>query len=247
MPLDFSLLGNGIQFDNVLKAYDSGRADRKERETTNALAMYATDPEGGIAAIRKVNPTLAIELQDDYAKRTEKAQTKAVFQEADPVKRQAAAVATGSPEVISAVASMDATQRAHAKELTDAAGGALVAMRTKFPPEKRREIWSQLPAEQRAILVGPEHADDFDPSDENIDAKITELQGFHGALEQANKDREFKANQDKANKPIVVPPGARVFDPRAGKEIYAAPNRPFAPRTGRSSAAPNLPPGFVLD
>lgn len=247
MPLDFSLLGQGPQFGNVLQAYDQGRQQRKANDTQSALALYATDPEAGISAIRRVDPVLSMKLQDDYTSRKTAAERKAVFQETDPVKRQAAAQATGDPDTITAstqmneaAAKMDDRQRAHAKELTNTLGGFLYTLR-HMPMEQRQAAWQQAKPHLLELNMPAEKVNTADLSDGWLDSELGQAQTFDQALKRADQETDNRRLDDAAAERVMHDREMeRLGGINAGANVTRA-NRPPA------SGGAKLPPGFILD
>lgn len=197
MALDFSLLGQGPQFGNVLAAYDAGRERRREADRTNALALYATNPEQGIKAVTKIDPILGMKLQDDLAERQAVTQRKQVFAETDPAKRTAMAQQTGDPAVIEAVGKLDTQQRALAKEKTDALGAFAYGLRQK-PYEQRKAILQQAVPALQGIGITPAEIAAVDPTDDYLDSQIFRAQGLAQMIEQTDKERRFQL--DKSDK-----------------------------------------------
>lgn len=190
--VDFSLLGQGPQFKDVLSAFQSGQMARKESDTKNALALYATDPEGGISALNKVDPVLGFKLRDDYTERKAAADRKAVFAEADPTKRASAAQATGDPDTIKAVMSMDAATRAQKKEATDAVGGFVFGLLKSVPYEQRKAAIAQNMQGLQQAGFTPEQLQSYDPTDDNLHATLSQVQTLDQALSAADKEADNK-------------------------------------------------------
>jgi len=196
--MDFSLLGQGPQFQSVLAAFETGRAARKERDVTNALAMYASgDHEGGINALAPYDPVTAMKLRDDQAARQLTEQKRAVFREADPAKRMNAARETGDEEIITAVMAMGEADRAAAKEKTEAIGKTFFRLRTMPLQERGAELQRLAPS---LIGLGMPREDVgrliMEPSDAAIDEQIFSAQDMDKLIDQANKDRTFKAERE---------------------------------------------------
>lgn len=188
--VDFSLLGQGPQFKDVLSAFQSGQMARKETDTKNALALYATDPEGGISALNKVDPILGFKLRDDYTERKAAADRKAVFSETDPTKRTQAAQATGDPDTIKAVMTLDATQRAQKKEATDAVGGFVFGLLKNVPYEQRKAAIQQNMQGLQEAGFTPEQLQSYDPTDANLQATLAQVQTLDQALSMVDKEAD---------------------------------------------------------
>lgn len=203
MPLDFSLLGQGPQFQNVLASYDAGAAAKKESDTKNALALYQTNPEKGINALNQVDPVMGMKLRDDLDARKAAAAKQAVFQEADPVKRSAAAQATGDPNVIDTVMKLDDTQRKQLHDVSDAVGGiafgALQQAPTDSPEDlaKRKDFITQAAPHLVAAGVPQDKVNEIlaNPTVAAFHAAMSSALTTQQAIEQANKDRDFTAGQ----------------------------------------------------
>jgi hypothetical protein len=194
MALDFSLLGQGPQFQNILASYQAGAEQQKATQTKNALAMYQSDPEGAINALNKVDPVMALKLRDDQRSQALVSQKKAVFQETDPTKRQALATQTGDPDVITTVSKLDAAQLAQTKAANEALGSVAYGLRTKVPYEQRKAQIAQIALQLAATGMKPEEIASFDPTDQNLDTVIAKAQSLHDQVEAAEKQREFDVN-----------------------------------------------------
>lgn len=202
MALDFSLLGNGPQFGNVLAAFQQGQTAGKARATENALATYATNPEEGIMALRKVDPVLSMKLEDDYARRKTAADTKDVFRQTDPNKRRDAATATGDPEIIQAVMKMGEAERADAKAKAEAFGKTFFKLTTIPPAERAAQAEQIIPALKAAGMPDEEieAAKQSGWSDAYLGAQIGQARDLDDMINQANKDREFEAGRKDADR-----------------------------------------------
>lgn len=233
MP-DFSLLGQGPQFKDILSAYQSGQSARKESDTKNALALYATDPEGGISALNKVDPVLGFKLRDDYTDRKAAADRKAVFSEADPTKRQAAAQATGDSDTIKAVASMDAGTRAQKKEATDAVGGFVFGLLKSVPYEQRKAAIQQNAQGLQQAGFTPEQLQSYDPTDDNLHATLAQVQTLDQALSAADKEAD---NMRADSAAVEVGRHNRAMEANQGVTAQASMIRAKKPAAGSSKRA----------
>lgn len=198
MALDFSLLGQGPQFQNVLAAFQGGQQARKETDTRNALAMYDKDPEGAISALGRVDPLSAMKLRDDLTARKTAAAKKAVFQTEDPTARRTAAMGTGDPQIIEAVMKLDDTQRAAAKESAEAVGSVAYGLRTAVPYEQRKARIAEIAPALEASGWAPEKIAAFDPTDQNLDMVISQAQSVDKLI--AQKQAEDKAKAEAADR-----------------------------------------------
>lgn len=191
MALDFNLLGQGPQFQNILASFNQGKNARAETETQNALALYGTDPDRAVNALMRYNPKLGIQLGEKRTADQEKAARKAVFQISDPKARDLAAQGTGDPEVLKAVSQMRGEERATLKELTQTLGGFWFGLRQK-PEAERAAIFEKAKPYLQSVGAD-EQTLSMAPTDAALDAEILEAQTYDKALEQFNKDRDFQA------------------------------------------------------
>lgn len=203
MPLDFSLLGQGPQFQNVLASYDAGALAKKETDTKNALALWPTDKQGAVNALAKIDPVKAIDLQAQVTKLNDQAATKAVFKETDPTKRTAAAQATGDPAVIETVMKLDDSQRAQlhgiAEEVGRAAFGALQQGATDSPEDLAKRKSFVTAQAQGLVEKGVPQAkiDEIlaNPTVAALHGALASAATYQQTIEQANRDRDFTAGQ----------------------------------------------------
>lgn len=229
--VDFSLLGQGPQFRDVLSAFQSGQMARKESDTKNALALYATDPEGGISALNKVDPILGFKLRDDFTARREAADRKAVFAEADPTKRASAAQATGDPDTIKAVMSLDAATRAQKKEATDAVGGFVFGLLKGVPYDQRKAAIAQNAQGLQEAGFTPEQLQSYDPTDDNLKATLAQVQTLDQALKYADQQTD---NERAAAQAAEVARHNRAMEANQGVTAQASMIRAKKPAAGRS-------------
>lgn len=243
MALDFSLLGQGPQFGNILASYDQGREARKEHDVKGALALYDTDPEQGLSAMMKVDPVTGMKLREDYTAKRTAAAKQSVFQEADPEKRLAAATETGDPATIEAVMKLDKGVREQKKEATDALGGFAFGLRTKVPYDQRKALIQQNIAGLQAAGFTPEQIASFDPTDANLDGVVSQMQtldqAFKFADQQADNERAKAEADERARHNLemegVAGRNAASSAARAGAAVTNA-NRP-RPNSGGALAA----------
>lgn len=235
MPMDYSLIGQGPQFQDILSSFQAGKTARKEADTRNALALYATDPEAGISAVNKVDPVLGFKLRDDYTARKTASERKAVFAETDPMKRTQAAQATGDPETIKAVMSLDEATRAKKKEATDAVGGFVFGLLKGVPYEQRKAaIMQNMPGLEEAGFT-PEQLENYDPTDDNLRATLAQMQ----TLDQAFKYADQEADNKRADVQLEEAK-RRNLELEAIARTNAGANVTRANKAGRSSSS--LPP-----
>lgn len=240
MALDWSLLGEQPQFQNVLAAYQTGRQARKEKDTENALALYTQDPEAGIAAATRTDPKLALQLRADYTTTRKEADTRKVFQTADPQARMSAATETGDPQIIQQVMALDTAQRARAKETTEALGGFAFGLR-KLPYDQRKAAIQQaLPAFQ-GLGLPTDKLVTVDPTDAYLDAQIGEAQTLAQMIAHADA-------QAAADKPVTVGAEETLVDPKTGKTIFAGPGKPHYEKLGPGDVLvdPSQPGGAAV-
>lgn len=124
MALDFSLLGQGPQFGNILASYKAGQEARKEEDVKGALALYDANPEQGLQAMMKVDPVTGMKLRDDFNAKKVAATRQGVIQKfaTDPRAAQSDAMASGDAEAVKVWETLDKGQRERAQETADAVG-----------------------------------------------------------------------------------------------------------------------------
>lgn len=242
MALDFSLLGQGPQFQNVLASYQAGAEQRKATDTKNALSQYQTDPEAAIGALNKVDPVLALKLRADQRTQQADAAKKAVFQQTDPIARASAAAATGNPEIIQAVTGMDKETREQHKVATDAVGGFAFGLRGKVQDIAQRKAMI-LQNKDGLVAAGmkPEEVDNFEPTDANLDGLVARMQtldqAFKYADQKTDNDRQAATAAETARHNLAM---EGVAGQNANSNTIRA-NKPPAAKSGAASATANAP------
>lgn len=253
MALNFGLLGQGPQFENVLAAFQQGRERRRETDVRSALSGYDRDPEGSISALTRADPALGMKLRDRYTAERSESQRKAVFQESDPAARQAAATETGDPEIIMAVSKLDDRAKAELAEKNDTVAQTYFAL-SQMPPEHRATAYQQVKPALDALGV-PE----FDPLDDGVlKMKLGQALTIDQALALKKADEPdmprapsgFEFADDGTLRPIKGGPGDPEYIGRtSGVRREAVTARPMPRAAGGGGAArPNKsapPPGFT--
>lgn len=253
MALNFGLLGQGPQFENVLAAFQQGREQRKETDVRNALAGYDRDPEGSISALTRADPALGMKMRDRYTAEQAAARRKAVFQEADPAARQAAATETGDPEIIMAVSKLDDRAKAELAEKNETVAKTYFAL-SQLPPDQRAAAYQQVQPALAALGVP-----DFDPLDDGVlKMKLGQALTIDQALALKKADEAeaprapsgFEFADDGTLRPIRGGPGDPEYIGRtSGVRREAVTARPM-PRAAGGGGAPKPnksapPPGFT--
>ncbi len=257
MALNFGLLGQGPQFENVLAAFQQGREQRKETDVRNALAGYDRDPEGSISALTRADPVMGMKMRDRYTAEQAAARRKAVFQEADPEKQMAMARDTGDPEVLKVtqwiVDKADAKQVADLEKKTDISARMYFALQTA-PPERVADLYAELRPTFEELGVP-----DFDPTDKAlIDSRLAQATTIDQALalkkaaepEAPRAPSGFEFADDGTLRPIKGGPGDPEYIGRtSGVRREAVTARPM-PRAAGGGGAPKPnksapPPGFT--
>lgn len=256
MALDFSLLGQGPQFGNVLASYDAGREARKEQDVKGALALYDTNPEQGVAAMMKVDPVNGTKLRSDLAARQKQSAIKEVVQTFDSgsAASRDKAIATGDPDAVAAWSALDKPAREAAQEKAKAIGTAAFGILRSAPgatPEdtaKRAALVKQvaplwiangIPQEQVDGLIAnpaPEALEQFIlGSDAVLKMRIDDENQQRDDARAAAQNEEMAGYRDLMAKAAGVRAGAAVTNanrPRAtnsGQPRQAAPVRTYTP------------------
>lgn len=240
--VDFSLLGQGPQFKDVLSAFQSGQMARKESDTKNALALYATDPEGGISALNKVDPILGFKLRDDHAERMATKNRTAVISsfDKDPQGARQIAVQSGDPEAIKIWSSMNDEQKkqteAVANEIGNTAYGILRAAPGDAPDavQKRAAMLSQIKPDLIAIGIPAEKIDAV-ISNPTTDALNAVIAGSHQTMQLRSLDEDKRADNERAaGQAAEVARHNRAMEANQGVTAQASMIRAKKPAAGRS-------------
>jgi len=250
MALDFSLLGQGPQFGNILASYDQGREARKEHDVKGALALYDTDPEAGIGAAMKADPTIGIKLRTDFAARQKQLALKDVVQtfDSDPAASREKAMATGDPEAVAAWSALDKPARETAHEKAKAIGTAALGILRSAPgatPEdtaKRAALVKQvaplwiangIPQDQVDSLIAnpaPEALEQFIlGSDAVLKMRIDDENQRRDDERAAARDEEMAGYRDTMAKASTTRAGAAVTNANRPRAASAAPAPSAAP------------------
>lgn len=208
MALDWSLLGQGPQFGNVLKSYEAGREARKAEDVKGALGVYATDPEQGVLAMLKVDPETGIKLQDDLKAKRVAATRQGVIQkfDTDPAAARSDAIASGDPEAVKAWESLDKPRREKAHEVADALGTTAFGILRSTPgdtPEalaKRGEMFKGVAPNLLAIGIPKEQVEKVaaNPTQAAFDELIAGSQAvLKLKIDDENKRRDDERSQER--------------------------------------------------
>lgn len=248
MALDFSLLGQGPQFGNILAAYQGGQQDRKTRTIQNALARYSDDPEGATAQVMAADPALGMKLRADMQARKAEAQRRAAFAETDPIKRQAAAVQTGDSETIRAAGEIQNQELSLAAKRADGIAGLAQSLKT-LPYEQRKAQIAQMGPQLEAHGLTLAQLADYDPTDQNLDVSVHAAMTAKDQLAAADKDRDYglqvRKQDFEESKPRLekVGPGEKLFDVSGGAGAPTPAPTGTGPRSTRNNNPGNIEDG----
>lgn len=190
MALDFSLLGQGPQFGNVLQAYDAGRLQKKETDIKNALALYATDPDAGMSAIRKADAELGIKMEPRYEAHKTQAKQQEIGTQytADPKAARTSAIGTGNKELVDFVNSLDEGAYKQATHLAEVTGHH--AFQASQLPLAERGAWMQ----QHPDLFTPEQI--ANPTDQILSGLAQEALTTEQMIQEKARQAEALSRQD---------------------------------------------------
>lgn len=251
MALDFSLIGQGPQFGNVLAAYQEGKESRRQQNIQNVLAQSGVSPQMRADEMMKYDPQMGMRLRQDanaqedrdLAQRAD-AERRAVFAETDPVKRRQAAMQLADPEVVRSVAALDANARAEAKQKAEGIGGFLYTLRSKIPDAAaRKQAIEANAANLQALGFTPEQISSFDPTDQNLDLMLGQTLELDTLLDMEPDQAKAPVGYQLApNGGLAFIPGGpadpAVVDRLAGVRREAVTSRPM-PKTGGGSSKPS--------
>lgn len=239
--INFGLLQTPDFVGNALSGFEAGRRLRSARNKRNALAMYGTDPQGAINALRTEDPEMAFNLEDRQQKQADRATKIRGAQAYAGGDMEGARTAFADAGDIDAIQGLDEQKRAAASKA--AQDLATVAMSLKGQPyEARRQTLSDPQLQQFLADHGlpPDRVANFDPSDQALDVFINDAMTFKERLEQSNKDREFglkkadsEADNSRADQKLSW--DMKHGDRMAGIAAQNAGTSAYSAKTGRMS------------
>lgn len=186
-------------FGSAISAQRAGRQDRDEQAAREALSLYNTDPQAGIAALRPLDPEGAMRLDQDQETR----RVRALTERQDRDRRAALSTAVegdisgaqrmagGDGDTLAAISKLSEEKRADSKMRADILAGIFTkaeGMSLEQAEAFKRQVAPSLVA---SGMFTQEQIDGFAMTPENIAAQKAQALGIKGLLEQANKDREF--------------------------------------------------------
>lgn len=194
--INFGLLQTPDFVGNALQSYDAGQRQATMNKKRNALAMYGTDPDKAISALKEVDPETAFTFEDrrrgDMERKTRK-DTLAQYA-TNPGAAQKTAMESGDPELIDAVSKLSAQDRALKAQQTDEVSAVAYALRNS-PYEARKPALEQLGPYLSQRGFTPEQIANFDPTDANLDTVIAQGATLKELLANAREDRTAQSEQ----------------------------------------------------
>lgn len=249
MPLDFSLLGQGPQFENALSAYKQGGVDRRQSNVRNALAAHKDDPtQAAPDLIANGELETGMALQDRGKANAKEATRKRVLggYTADPAAARTEALSSGDTELYNQVAKMDDNQRAVAAQHAEDIASVGYALK-QIPPSKRKGIIASPQMVQFLQDKGfkPDQIASFDPTDENLNAIISQGSSLKELIAQTKAEGDAAFERDKFGETIRHNKATEgVAATNAGANVTRA-NKVGSGRS--TSSVPALPAGFVIE
>lgn len=184
----------------AIDSFQAGQAAGKQQAARNALARYATDPQGSIAAMTAVDPVAASQLRQGYvADQTlqRQQQFRAALAKGDM--QGATRAAAGDPQLMQAMDQMHARMKA----LNDAQAAGLQAV-SGVPQEQRAQVWDSTVA-PRLVALGMDPSKvssgggQVDFSDQGIKAAVAQTMTAKDQLDlgmkQATQAETVRHNQ----------------------------------------------------
>ena len=228
---------------NALQSYSAGQREGSMKRKRNALAMFGTDPEGAVNALRTEDPETAFQLEDRTREAGERATLQAekdtsrrVFSQAasgDIEGAQKAAGEAGDQELYTAVSKLSADQRAMKAQQTDEVSSVAFALR-QSPYEARKAAMQQLAPYLMERGFSQEALASFDPTDANLDAVVAQGATLKEMLANAREDRIAADNSRRMDLTEEYNRGRiDIGKTNAGANVTRA-NKPPAARGGGS-------------
>lgn len=200
MPeLDFSLVGQGPQFQNVLGAYQTGRQDAKKRNIESALASYdPSNPQSYQTTRSTLIKAGAMKEAADVTELHQQAQQEAAQAQEAQVAAQvseaihkndfnaAYAMAANHPKLLEAVKGVEEhAQRVHSET------AAILAPLLNMPPAARRAALMQQAPMLKRLGYDDATIATYPLDDTSIQGFVNTSIGVKGQMERADKERDF--------------------------------------------------------
>jgi len=194
VDIQWERLAQPNQTGNLLAGYEAGKAAGVERDTKNALGLYAQgDAEGAYRALMPIDPekAMAIRKASDAEKR-EKARTGILSQygSGDTEGASKAALQSGDVDTLELINKMDERTAAMALKRTEQQATLLMPL-LDVPAAERKARIGQLAPQLEAVGFSPEQIAGFDPSDANLNSLVNGVLGIKGQIEQRWKAKEY--------------------------------------------------------
>lgn len=232
---------------NFLAIYAQGRqigeAQRMQHDRQNALAMIGTNPEGAKAALLGVGDIPSAVAVDRLGEQQTRKRVLGQYG-TDPTAARQGALESGDADLINAVSSLDAQDRALANERAQRL--AAVAFKLKQSPYEQRKaaLQSLGPSLQGAFGFTPEQLGSFDPTDANLDAVIGQGAKLSELITSTDKNADNTRQQSQLDELIRH---NRAMEEAAMGRVDVARSRERRQGAGGGAQPQGVPPGFVLE
>ena len=231
---------------NALQSYGAGQREGSMRRKRNALAMYGTDPEVAVNALRTEDPETAFQLEDRTREKTErdtlaaeKANSRKVFSQAasgDIAGAQKAAGEAGDQELYAAVSKLSADQKELKAQQTDEVSAVAYSLR-QSPYGARKAAMQQLGPYLIERGFTQEQVAGFDPTDANLDGVIAQGATLKELLANAREDRIADAEQRRLDQQAEYNRGRLANGATNAQANVTRANKPPAARGGAPRVA----------
>lgn len=176
---------------NALTAYAAGDQARTKRKAQNALAMYASDPEGAVNALTMVDPAKAASLQElsDSRRKARARDTAAPLVSQGNYTGAAKAVAASDPTFAKSLLDLDKSALEHTQRVGEV--GASVLMSTLSLPSDQRKAFALSHADEiKATGIPANLIEGFDwGNDQLIKATATKFIGINKLAGEVSAQR----------------------------------------------------------
>lgn len=191
-------------FASAVQAQRAGQQDRDVKAAREALTLYNTDPRGGIAALRPVDPESAYRLEREQEDR----RVRALAEKREDERRRALslanggdftgaqAAANGDPDTIRAIRDMSEEDRKRSRERAAVLYGVFRNAEKMTPDQAEAYKRQVAPSLISGGLLTQEQIDGFQMTPQNIAAKKAEALTLAELLDQDWKERELKLKAD---------------------------------------------------
>lgn len=183
---------------NAYAARSQGQADRRQRDTQNAYALYAQDPDAGAQAIMAIDPQTGIALQD---RQTALAATKrkqgyaAQAAGGDIAGASTEAMKAGDFDFLESLGKLDDRKKAEVRRQNEIGASVALGLQSLKTPQERAAQIQALAPKLKADGFNDAQIAAIPTDDAGIVSALALSQSVKDILAQKNADRTFDAGR----------------------------------------------------